>query len=79
MVAVAVLLPIQSEVTPTPGALMSTQDPKFENDAKESVIVVAPTVIADGSLAGEKVQALTLLLPAAIAYVTPDATELATA
>ena len=29
--------------------------------------------------AGEKLQALALLLPAAIAYVTPDAIELATA
>ena len=35
---VAVLLPIQSDVMLTPGALMSTHDPKLENDANPSVI-----------------------------------------
>jgi hypothetical protein len=65
--AAAVLLPIQSEVMFTPGALISTQEPKLENEANPSVMVVAPTVIADGSLAGENVHALTLLFPAATA------------
>ena len=36
-----------------PGAKMSTQVPKFENEARASVLVVAPTVIALGSLDGE--------------------------
>jgi len=48
MVLVAVLLLYQSEVMLTPGALMSTQPPKLENDAKRSLMSVAPTVIADG-------------------------------
>jgi len=78
-VFVAVVLPVQSDVTFTPGALMSTHVPKFENDANPSVIVVAPTVIAESSLAGDPVHASALLLPAAIPYVTPDATELAAA
>src|SRR6266508_4322951 len=40
---------------------------------------VAPTVIAAGTRAGLKLQALALLLPAAMAYVTPELIELATA
>ena len=32
---------------------MSTHDPKFENDARASEIVVAPTVIAVAVEAGE--------------------------
>jgi hypothetical protein len=64
-IAAAVLLPIQSEVMFTPGALRSTHEPKFEKEANASVMDVAPTVIADGSLAGENVHALTLLFPAA--------------
>src|SRR5437870_4210637 len=63
----------------TPGALMSTQLPRFENDANPSLMSVAPTVIALGSLAGEVPQASALLFPAAIAYTTPAATEFATA
>ena len=46
---------------------MSTQVPKFENDARASVLVVAPTVMAAGTRAGEPLQALALRLPAAIA------------
>ena len=37
----------------TPGANRSTHVPKFENDARMSVLPVAPTVIAVGSDAGE--------------------------
>jgi hypothetical protein len=79
MVFVAVALPIHADVMFTPGALMSTQLPRLENDAKPSLISVAPTVIAVGALAGEKVQASALLFPAAIAYTTPAATEFVTA
>jgi hypothetical protein len=79
IVFVAVLLPIQSEVTLVPGALISTHDPKFEYDANASVIVEALTVIAVGSLDGEKLHALQLLFPAATAYVTPEAIEFLTA
>ena len=53
MVLVAVVLPIQDEVMFTPGALMSTQLPRLEKEAKPSLMSVAPTVIASGALAGE--------------------------
>ena len=36
-----------------PGAKMSRQVPKFENDERASVLVVEPTVIAVGARAGE--------------------------
>src|SRR6266542_3314128 len=76
---VAVSLVIQDEVMLTPGAKMSTQVPKLENEARLSLMSVAPTVIAAGTRAGLKLQALALLLPAAMAYVTPELIELATA
>src|SRR6266550_3381418 len=80
MVFTAVFVgPIQSEVTFTPGALISTQLPRFENEAKVSVTSVAPTVIAEGSLDGEKLHASAVLFPAATAKVTPALTALATA
>src|SRR6266508_754269 len=75
----AVSLVIQDEVMLTPGAKMSTQVPKLENEARLSLMSVAPTVIAAGTRAGLKLQALALLLPAAMAYVTPELIELATA
>ena len=50
-----------------PGAKMSRQVPKFENDERASVLVVDPTVIALATSAGDVVQASTLLFPAAIA------------
>jgi hypothetical protein len=53
IVFVAVLLVFQAEVMLLPGAKMSTQVPKLEYDARESVLVVAPTVTALGSLDGE--------------------------
>ena len=46
---------------------MSRQVPKFEYDARASVLVVAPTVIAAAARAGEKLHALALELPAATA------------
>ena len=79
MVIVAVLDPIQPAVIPTPGAKRSTQVPKFEKLARASVLVLAATVSAAGTRAGDWVHALILLLPAATAYTTPEAIELATA
>jgi hypothetical protein len=67
MVLVAVLVVIHAEVIEEPGANRSRQAPLFEYDARASVEVVAPTVIASAVRAGEKLQALRLLLPAAIA------------
>ena len=46
---------------------MSTHVPKFENDERASVVVVEPTVIALATRAGDELQALALLLPAAMA------------
>ncbi len=48
IVLVAVSLVFQAEVMFEPGAKMSRQVPKLENDARASVLVVAPTVIALG-------------------------------
>ena len=70
---------IHADVMLTPGANRSTQVPKFENDARVSVLSVAPTVIASGVAAGEKVHASADELPAATAYVTPAAVERVTA
>ena len=79
MVFVAVFVLYQSDVMPTPGALMSTQLPKFEKDANPSLMSVAATVMAEDSLEGELLQALAVLFPAATAKVTPALTALATA
>src|SRR5262245_12701226 len=62
-----------------PGAKMSTQVPMLENEDLASVRVVAPTVIAAATRAGLKPHALALLLPAAIAKVTPELMALFTA
>src|SRR5258708_23547742 len=75
MVFVAVLLPIQADVMLTPGPRMCTQLPKFENDAKASLMSVAPTVIDVDALDGELLHASAELLPAAMAYVTPAAVD----
>ena len=40
-------------LTAVPGAKISRHVPIFEYEARASLIVVAPTVIADGALAGE--------------------------
>jgi len=72
---VCVSLPLYDDVIDWPGAKMSTQVPKFENDARASVLVVAPTVIACGVRAGDCVQASAFELPAAMAYVTPLAID----
>jgi hypothetical protein len=50
---VAVLEPIQSEVMEVPGAKTFTHVPILENEDLASVLVVAPTVIAVATRAGE--------------------------
>ena len=67
IVLVAVSLEFQDDVMLLPGAKMSTHVPKLENEARASVMVVAPTVIAFATRAGDCVQASVLLFPAAIA------------
>src|SRR4051794_24499772 len=67
MVLVAVSAVFHAEVMSTPGAKMSVQVPKFEKEARASVLVVALTVIASGTRAGVKLQASLLALPEAIA------------
>ena len=52
-VRMALSLPFEADVMPTPGAKTSTQVPQFEKLARESADPVAPTVSADASLAGE--------------------------
>ena len=76
---VAVSLVFHDEVMLLPGAKMSRQVPKFEKDARASVVVVAPTVLAAATRAGEVVQASVFELPAAMAYETPELIELLTA
>jgi hypothetical protein len=53
MVLVAVLLVCHAEVIDEPGAKMSRQEPKLEKLERASVLVVEPTVIAEGARAGE--------------------------
>jgi hypothetical protein len=75
----SVVLRMYDDVMETPGANTSTHEPKFEKLARTSVEPVAPTVIAEGSLAGDTPHALALLLPAATTIVMPSATARATA
>jgi hypothetical protein len=70
---------LQADTTLTPGANTSKQAPKFENDARTSVLPVAPTVIALDSDAGEYPHASRLLFPAATTNTMPSATPRATA
>ena len=46
-------LVFHAEVMLLPGAKRSRHVPKFENDARASVLVVAPTVFAAATRAGE--------------------------
>src|SRR5438067_862874 len=77
MVLVAVSLSIHADVMLTPGAKMSVQVPKLENDARVSRVapvaglLIAFTVIAWVTRAGEKLHASALELPDAIAKVMP--------
>jgi hypothetical protein len=66
-VFVAVSLVLHAEVMLDPGAKMSRQLPKLENDERASELVVAPTVTAAATRAGEELHALAFELPAAIA------------
>jgi hypothetical protein len=52
-VIVAVALVFHAEVMLVPGAKMSTQVPKLENDERASELVVEPTVMASAVRAGE--------------------------
>src|SRR5262245_18528295 len=76
---VAVSLLTQAEVMATPGANRSRQRPLFENEARLSLMSVAPTVIASATRAGVCWHALAFELPAESEYVTPEAIELRTA
>ena len=67
MVFVAVSLVFHDDVMLLPGAKMSTQVPKFENEERASDVVVEPTVIALATRAGEVLHASWLSFPAAIA------------
>ena len=67
MVLVAVSLVFHDEVMLDPGAKMSTQVPKLENEERASVLVVAPTVLAVATRAGELLHAFAFELPAAMA------------
>ena len=78
-VAVAVGDVWYAERMPDPGANTSRQEPQFENDDRASDEVVDPTVSADGSDAGDALQASASELPAATANVMPSATPAATA
>jgi hypothetical protein len=54
MLTAAVDEPMYAEEMLVPGAKMSTHVPKFEKDDRESFNgTTAPTVIAEGALAGE--------------------------
>jgi hypothetical protein len=53
MVLVAVELVYHADVIDEPGPKMSRQLPKLEKLERASVLVVEPTVIADGARAGE--------------------------
>jgi hypothetical protein len=66
-VFVAVSLVFQAEVMLEPGAKMSRQVPKFEKEERASLLVVAPTVLAAATRAGDVLHALAFELPAAIA------------
>jgi hypothetical protein len=79
LLEVAVGPVIPAEMMCMPGAKMSTHEPRFEKSANASVEVVAPTVIAEAALDGEKLQASEYELPAATTNVIPSATPRATA
>ena len=60
-----VLLVYHAETMSVPGAKTSTQEPKFEDGTLPSAWSMPPTVIANGSDAGEYEHASLLLFPAA--------------
>lgn len=79
MVWLAFAPEIHADVICEPGAHMSTQDPEFEYEARESSRLVAPIVRALGALAGEYEHASPDSLPAATATTRPAAVASATA
>ncbi len=76
IVFVAEVLVCQAEVIATPGAIMSTQLPILLKDAIESLLALAATVMAPGTLAGEELHAFVALFPAATTTVTPSLIKL---
>ena len=58
-------------ITLSPGANTSTTDPKLENEARSSRIVLAPTVMTSSTRAGDLYVASPLLFPAATTTWTP--------
>merc|ERR1719297_288022 len=68
-----------ADTTLLPGAQMSVQLPKLLNEDRRSLLSVEPTVIADGTKAGENPQASRLLLPPATTTTTPEFTAASTA
>jgi hypothetical protein len=79
MVRIAELLVCHAEVILVPGAKILTQEPKLEKLERLSLLAVAATVIAEGTLAGEELQAFAFELPAATIKVMPRFTALVTA
>lgn len=76
---IAVVLELQLDIISVPGAYTSTQGPTLLKDDLSSVLVVDPTVMADGSEAGEVPQASVFSFPAETTMTTPALTALATA
>jgi len=62
-----------------PGAFTSTHVPKLEKEDRESITVVAPTVMALIADAGDFVHASVRSFPAATTTVIPELTSLSTA
>ncbi len=60
-----------AEEISAPGAKTSTNGPKLENEARASVISVAPTVMASATRFGVMLLASTLSLPADTTTVIP--------
>ena len=75
----AASLAITDDVIASPGANSDRHRPQFENPARASELVDAPTAMAVGARAGDTLQASTALLPAATMTGTPAATTFATA
>ena len=76
IVFIAEVLVCQAEVIPTPGAMMSTQLPILLKDAIKSLLPLAATVTAPGTLAGDELHAFAALFPAATITVTPSLIKL---
>ena len=78
-VAVELFCGMYAATIADPGANRSLQVPKFEKLERVSVIVVDPTVIADGSRAGDWVHELVFKFPAETVNTIPALTAAATA